>query len=171
MKRLAVIVLALLAACAPAALPAIPTVAGNTPFEQPVDLPNSTIPPIDDCIYFGDECLQFPDTTPTLTEFIRFVNADDTDKRPYVEGKYNCWDFAYDFMKRATNFDVQMIRVDFNDGSYHVFDVVNLAGGPVFFEPQRDTFYQPPLVGQRLYNSDGSFNFLPRIAAVYEIEP
>jgi hypothetical protein len=105
----------------------------------------------------------FPTVSPTPTtayrpvtwmELVSFIEDDHTNWNKYIPDQYVCLDFAVDLVENARkqNIKAWIVSVDFTDGSPgHSFTAFETTDkGVVFIEPQADTHYVNPKVGQPL---------------------
>jgi len=77
---------------------------------------------------------------PTYQEMLDFLTTDQTDKNPYNETSYVCWNFASDLMNNAfkAGYKCGWVHLAF-PSSAHAIDCFNTTDqGLVFVEPQRD---------------------------------
>jgi hypothetical protein len=102
---------------------------------------------------------------PTYRELVRFLKADDTDKAKYIEGKYECTEFAADLCNRAEEEGIRCAYVilSFPNGMGHAIVAFNtIDEGLVYVEPQHDEFVKVEL-GKRFYQC-----IVPRPGYYYE---
>jgi len=77
---------------------------------------------------------------PTYQEMLDFLTTDQTDKNPYNETSYVCWNFASDVMNNAfkSGYKCGWVHLAFPN-SAHAIDCFNTTDhGLVFVEPQSD---------------------------------
>jgi hypothetical protein len=80
---------------------------------------------------------------PTYSEAQQFVNADNTDRNPYIIGSYTCVNFAADFRSNAlrSGYECGIVFLYFPDNTRHAINGFNTTDkGLVFVEPQSDIF-------------------------------
>jgi hypothetical protein len=88
---------------------------------------------------------------PTNATFKSFYQNDTTNLHPYINGTYNCENFARDFKANASSHGIRcaFIILDFNDSAGHCINAVSTTDhGMVYIEPQSDTILATPVVGQ-----------------------
>lgn len=77
---------------------------------------------------------------PTYQEMLDFLTTDQTDKNPYNETSYVCWNFASDVMNNAfkAGYKCGWVHLAFPDSAHAVNCFNTTDHGLVFVEPQSD---------------------------------
>ena len=77
---------------------------------------------------------------PTYAEMKAFLAADQTDKKPYIDGQYVCFDYASDVNNAADAAGLQAayVRLRSSDWGHAVVAFDTVDRGLIFIEPQSD---------------------------------
>ncbi|MEM1573051.1 MAG: hypothetical protein QXY96_01060 [Candidatus Methanomethylicaceae archaeon] len=78
---------------------------------------------------------------PTYEEVMEFIAMDQTDKNEYIQGKYECVDFAKDVKNNAFNkgYKCGFVLIFFPQGGHAVVCFNTTDKGLIFIEPQDDS--------------------------------
>jgi len=78
---------------------------------------------------------------PSYRDLMRFLAEDDTDKLTYIEGEYECTEFATTLCNRAEDEGIRSgyVTISFPDGKGHAIVAFNtIDKGLIYIEPQHD---------------------------------
>jgi hypothetical protein len=89
---------------------------------------------------------------PTYREAMSFIQEDKTDKRPFIEGKYECRHFAMDVCNNAEEKGIRcaFAYIGRRDGAHAIVAFDTIDKGLIFIEPQGDDVVKP-VIGKRYY--------------------
>lgn len=78
---------------------------------------------------------------PTYKEVMEFIAMDQTNKNEYVQGKYECVDFAADVKNNAFNkgYRCGLVLIYFPEGGHAIVCFNTIDRGLIFIEPQDDS--------------------------------
>lgn len=93
---------------------------------------------------------------PTYAEMLEFVQRDTTNENTYIEGVYECWDFAADVCRNADaeNLRVALVYILLVDGAHAIVAFDTIDKGLVFIESISDERMYPE-VGKPYWPRDG----------------
>lgn len=84
---------------------------------------------------------------PSYGEMFRFLRLDKTDRTEYVEGEYECVNFASDFIKNAfeRGYHCYFVYLDFQESSHAIVAFNTTDHGLIYVEPQYDEIMKPKI--------------------------